>query len=85
MRFTDVRHYDDEGFPRHSWRYEFDNGVTTLYPLSDAKILSIKPSDNPFKLIDSHGRYLLVNPGLWVQALKEREVRRNVFAFRRVS
>ncbi|MEY5158340.1 DUF4102 domain-containing protein, partial [Salmonella enterica subsp. enterica serovar Corvallis] len=28
--------------------------------LSDAKILSIKPSDNPFKLIDSHGRYLLV-------------------------
>ncbi|HFG5017723.1 TPA: hypothetical protein ACIBR2_001295, partial [Salmonella enterica subsp. enterica serovar Mgulani] len=53
--------------------------------LSDAKILSIKPSDNPFKLIDSHGRYLLVNPGLWVQALKEREVRRNVFAFWRVS
>ncbi|EHI8887026.1 hypothetical protein J9J85_004484, partial [Salmonella enterica] len=32
VRFTDVRHYDDEGFPRHSWRYEFDNGVTTLYP-----------------------------------------------------
>lgn len=24
MRFTDVRHYDDEGFPRHSWRYEYD-------------------------------------------------------------
>ncbi|EJE3221915.1 RHS domain-containing protein [Salmonella enterica] len=28
VRFTDVRHYDDEGFPRHtlthSWRYEYD-------------------------------------------------------------
>lgn len=36
--------------------------------LSDAKIRSIKPSDKPFKLTDSHGLYLLVNPGgsrLW--------------------
>ncbi|EJA93713.1 hypothetical protein SEEN176_21964 [Salmonella enterica subsp. enterica serovar Newport str. CVM 4176] len=47
MRFTDVRHYDDEVFPRHSWRYEFDNDVTTLYPCPTRKILSIKPSDTP--------------------------------------
>jgi hypothetical protein len=36
--------------------------------LSDTKIRSIKPSDKPFKLTDSHGLYLLVNPGgsrLW--------------------
>ena len=36
--------------------------------LSDAKIRSIKPLDKPFKLTDSHGLYLLVNPGgsrLW--------------------
>lgn len=36
--------------------------------LSDAKIHSTKPSDKPFKLADSHGPYLLVNPGgsrLW--------------------
>ncbi len=31
--------------------------------LSDAKIRSIKPSENPVKLTDSHGLYLLVNPG----------------------
>ncbi|ESC05775.1 hypothetical protein SEEK5349_10163 [Salmonella enterica subsp. enterica serovar Kentucky str. 5349] len=37
MHFTDVRHYDDEGFPRHSWRYELDNGVTTLYPCPTRK------------------------------------------------
>ena len=30
--------------------------------LSDAKIRSIKPFDKPFKLTDSHGLYLLVNP-----------------------
>ncbi|KJT39611.1 hypothetical protein SEEH0828_12035 [Salmonella enterica subsp. enterica serovar Heidelberg str. 579082-8] len=47
MRFTDVRHYDDEGFPRHSWRYEFDNGVPPPISLSNAKIFSIKPSDPP--------------------------------------
>ncbi|WP_439900729.1 Arm DNA-binding domain-containing protein [Salmonella enterica] len=35
--------------------------------LTNAQIRSIKPSDNPFKLIDSHGRYLLVNPGWWVR------------------
>ncbi|HGA4972881.1 TPA: Arm DNA-binding domain-containing protein [Salmonella enterica subsp. enterica serovar Charity] len=35
--------------------------------LSDAKIRSIKPSDKPFKLTDSQGLYLLVNPGLWVR------------------
>lgn len=36
--------------------------------LSDAKIRTIKPSDKPFKLTDSHDLYLLVNPGgsrLW--------------------
>ena len=36
--------------------------------LYDAKIRSIKPSDKPFKLTDSQGLYLLVNPGgsrLW--------------------
>ena len=36
--------------------------------LSDAKIRTIKPSDKPFKLTDSQGLYLLVNPGgsrLW--------------------
>ena len=36
--------------------------------LSDAKIRSIKPSGKPFKLTDSHGLSLLVNPGgsrLW--------------------
>ncbi|EKT1936612.1 DUF4102 domain-containing protein, partial [Salmonella enterica] len=36
--------------------------------LSDAKIRSIKPLDKPFKLTESHGLYLLVNPGgsrLW--------------------
>lgn len=31
--------------------------------LSDAESHSIKPSDNPVKLTDSHGLYLLVNPG----------------------
>jgi hypothetical protein len=31
--------------------------------LSDAKIRSIRPSDKPFKLIDSQGLYLPVNPG----------------------
>ncbi|MCR6679587.1 Arm DNA-binding domain-containing protein, partial [Escherichia marmotae] len=31
--------------------------------LSDAKIRTIKPSDKPLKLTDSHGLYLLVNPG----------------------
>lgn len=30
--------------------------------LSDAKICSIKPSDKSFKLTDSQGLYLLVNP-----------------------
>ncbi|HBS6998950.1 TPA: tyrosine-type recombinase/integrase [Klebsiella pneumoniae] len=31
--------------------------------LSDAKIRSLKPSDKPFKISDSHGLYLLVKPG----------------------
>lgn len=31
--------------------------------LSDAKICRIKPSDKPFKLTDSQGLYLRVNPG----------------------
>ncbi len=30
--------------------------------LSDAKIRSINPIDKPFKLTNSHGMYLLVNP-----------------------
>lgn len=36
--------------------------------LNDAKIRSLKPSAKPFKVSDSHGLYLLVNPGgsrLW--------------------
>ncbi|EBX5569886.1 DUF4102 domain-containing protein [Salmonella enterica subsp. enterica] len=39
-----------------------------MFPAHPAKILSIKPSDNPFKLTASHGLYLLVSPGgscLW--------------------
>ena len=31
--------------------------------LTDAKIRSLKPSDKPFKVSDSHGLYLLVKPG----------------------
>ncbi|WP_029570236.1 tyrosine-type recombinase/integrase [Pantoea ananatis] len=31
--------------------------------LTDAKILTLKPSDKPFKVSDSHGLYLLVKPG----------------------
>lgn len=36
--------------------------------LNDTKIRSLKPSAKPFKVFDSHGLYLLVNPGgsrLW--------------------
>ncbi|TCW17570.1 uncharacterized protein DUF4102 [Raoultella sp. BIGb0138] len=36
--------------------------------LNDTKIRSLKPSDKSFKISDSHGLYLLVNPGgsrLW--------------------
>lgn len=31
--------------------------------LSDAKIRTLKPTDKPFKVSDSHGLYLLVKPG----------------------
>ncbi|HBU9218301.1 TPA: tyrosine-type recombinase/integrase [Klebsiella pneumoniae] len=31
--------------------------------LTDAKIRSLKPSDKPFKVSDSHGLYLLIKPG----------------------
>ncbi|HGB9810202.1 TPA: tyrosine-type recombinase/integrase [Escherichia coli] len=31
--------------------------------LTDAKIRTLKPSDKPFKVSDSHGLYLLVEPG----------------------
>ncbi|EPC8606349.1 tyrosine-type recombinase/integrase [Escherichia coli] len=31
--------------------------------LTDAKIRTLKPSDNPFKVSDSHGLYLRVKPG----------------------
>ncbi len=30
--------------------------------LNDAKIRSLKPTDKPFKVSDSHGLYLLVKP-----------------------
>ncbi|MGP2543609.1 Arm DNA-binding domain-containing protein [Yersinia enterocolitica] len=30
--------------------------------LNDTKIRSLKPSEKPFKVSDSHGLYLLVNP-----------------------
>lgn len=36
--------------------------------LNDTQIRSLKPSEKPFKISDSHGLYLLVNPGgsrLW--------------------
>ena len=36
--------------------------------LNDTKIRSLKPSEKPFKVSDSHSLYLLVNPGgsrLW--------------------
>lgn len=36
--------------------------------LNETKIRSLKPSEKPFKVSDSHGLYLLVNPGgsrLW--------------------
>ena len=36
--------------------------------LNDTKIRSLKPSEKSFKVSDSHGLYLLVNPGgsrLW--------------------
>ncbi|WP_035058820.1 Arm DNA-binding domain-containing protein, partial [Dickeya solani] len=36
--------------------------------LNDSKIRNLKPSAKPFKVSDSHGLYLLVNPGgsrLW--------------------
>lgn len=54
--------------------------------LSDAKIRSIKPSDKPFKLTDSHGLYLLVNPGgsrLWY--LNRKESRITLGAYPQVS
>ena len=31
--------------------------------LTDAKIRTLKPTDKPFKVTDSHGLYLLVKPG----------------------
>ncbi|HAT3806131.1 DUF4102 domain-containing protein [Serratia marcescens] len=31
--------------------------------LTNAKIRTLKPSDKPFKVSDSHGLYLLVKPG----------------------
>lgn len=31
--------------------------------LNDSKIRKLKPSEKPFKVSDSHGLYLLVNPG----------------------
>ncbi len=31
--------------------------------LTDAKIRTLKPSDKPFKVSDTHGLYLLVKPG----------------------
>ncbi|WP_428982530.1 Arm DNA-binding domain-containing protein [Pectobacterium araliae] len=37
-------------------------------PLNDSKIRNLKPSEKPFKVSDSHGLHLLVNPSgsrLW--------------------
>ncbi|MCZ5573396.1 tyrosine-type recombinase/integrase [Escherichia coli] len=34
-----------------------------MYPFTDAKIRTLKPSDKPFKVSDSHGLYLRVKPG----------------------
>lgn len=31
--------------------------------LNDSKIRNLKPSSKPVKLSDSHGLYLLINPG----------------------
>ncbi len=31
--------------------------------LNDSKIRNLKPSAKPFKVSDSHGLYLLINPG----------------------
>ncbi|OSL33125.1 integrase, partial [Escherichia albertii B156] len=42
----------------------FDSGVPPpqIY-LNNSKIRKLKPSSRPVKLPDSHGLYLLVNPG----------------------
>ena len=43
--------------------------------LTDAKIRTLKPSDKPFKVSDSHGLYLLVKPGgsrLWYLKYRKR-------------
>jgi hypothetical protein len=46
--------------------------------LNDTKIRSLKPSAKPFKVSDSHGLYLLVNPGgsrLWYLKYRMKESR----------
>lgn len=37
--------------------------MTPICPLTSAKIRTLKPSDKPFKVSDSHGLYLRVKPG----------------------
>lgn len=41
----------------------FDSGVPPQMSLNDSKIRKLKSSSRPVKLSDSHGLYLLVNPG----------------------
>lgn len=58
--------------------------------LTDAKIRTIKPSDKPFKVSDSHGLYLIVKPGdsrLWYlkYRINSRESRLGLGAYPDVS
>ncbi|MCP2005161.1 UNVERIFIED_ORG: hypothetical protein J2Y78_003701 [Buttiauxella agrestis ATCC 33320] len=58
--------------------------------LNDTKIRSLKPSDKSFKVSDSHGLYLLVNPGgsrLWYlkYRINKKESRLSLGAYPDVS
>ena len=58
--------------------------------LNDSKIRSLKPSEKPFKVSDSHGLYLLVNPGgsrLWYlkYRINKKESRLGLGAYPAVS
>lgn len=58
--------------------------------LNDTKIRSLKPSDKPFKVSDSHGLYLLVNPSgsrLWYlkYRLNKKESRLGLGAYPLIS
>ncbi len=43
--------------------------------LTDTKIRSLKPSDKPFKVSDSHGLYLLVKPAVHVTGISSTVLR----------